>query len=298
MAEQQTRTWPKGTSFETIRDDIFNQLVQYANGLIDDLEKQLVSIQPATQPSSDVPPPNPTPLNKRQGSLPWFKHGVRGFLRKLWYGDHPTNPDWQQMDSVMPKKLTLQEYIQVETNVGSAIDQLISESNFAHIAKGYFDDFKKRLSDAIRHYMLQFHQAAYQFINQKIRGETVPPEGTPPKPSPPQSRPEAPPEDMPTEKVPGQEETPPPKPTTQPPPEMVEQPPRTKRKRKSSAPKKKSKSSSAPPKEEERELSPEEIQAELERMRREEEQSGYDYKGTEGEPGNYQTGEPEEERFD
>lgn len=27
-------------------------------------------------------------------SLPWFQHGVRGFLHKLWYGDHPDNPSW------------------------------------------------------------------------------------------------------------------------------------------------------------------------------------------------------------
>lgn len=28
-------------------------------------------------------------------SLPWFKYGIRGFLSKLWYGDHPDNPSWQ-----------------------------------------------------------------------------------------------------------------------------------------------------------------------------------------------------------
>jgi hypothetical protein len=28
-------------------------------------------------------------------SLPWFKYGLRGFLSKLWYGNHPDNPVWQ-----------------------------------------------------------------------------------------------------------------------------------------------------------------------------------------------------------
>lgn len=386
MAETNVRTsWPQGTSFQTIMDDLYRDLTQQVNALIDDLEKRLASVP---QQAADIPPENPPPLGQsKRGSLPWFKHGVRGFLRKLWYGDHPTNPDWQQNNSMDSGRLTIQEYVQIENNVNSTIDELLSEARFSDTVKGFFDQFRRDLAKVIQNYTLRLYQLGQQYGYQKAQGQTQDQQGEEPKSSP-------------TEEPvsPAKEPTPPPPgeptstPTVAPPPEATTNTGGSRRGRPAGS-KNKPKEPSVSPNEElnplqvllrprtrnklhpkrltaenlaaalkylhehgvditspvdvvhameklasekysdrgdflalygkaigmdpddedgileklgikglkkgnSDHLSPEEIEAELARLRGEEEESGYDYTSTEGEPGNYQQGEPEEERFD
>jgi len=205
MADAPTvKVWPKGTDIESIKDEIFGQLVQYVNKLIDSLESRLLALQPAAQPAAqsqeapEIPPPNPVPLNKQKerGSLPWFKHGVRGFLRKLWYGSSKDNPDWQrQADSVHHGRMTIQEYIQIERDIHGVLDGLLNEAGFANAVeavKAEFANFKKQLADAVRHYMNQFHSVLKQHYT-SAPAENPPtdvqPSAEPPKPPEPSPEP-------------------------------------------------------------------------------------------------------------
>ena len=384
MAEINVRTsWPQGTSFQTIMDDLYRDLTQQVNALIDDLEKRLASIPP--QQATGIPPENPPPLGQsKQGSLPWFKHGVRGFLRKLWYGDHPTNPDWQQNNSVdYSGRLTIQEYVQIENDVNNTIDGLLSEAGFSGTAKGFFDQFRRDLAKVIQDYTLRLYQLGQQFGYQKAQNQAPVPGDEEPE-SPPTKEPASPEEPAPPPSTPTST------PTVSPPPEATDA--TATRRGRPAGSKNKPKEPSISPREElnplqallrprtrnklhpkrltaenlaaalkylhehgvditspvdvvhameklasekysdrgdllalygkaigmdpddedgileklgikglkkgsSDHLSPEEIEAELNRLRGEEENSGYDYTGTEGEPGNYQQGDPEEEQF-
>ena len=69
-------------------------------------------------------------------SLPWFRHGIKGFLRKLWYGDGHENPDWQ---NYAQEHLSLENYnlikeelegflveYQADPEVGSLVRSIMS----------------------------------------------------------------------------------------------------------------------------------------------------------------------------
>jgi len=372
MAEANIRTeWPKGTPFETIRNDLFNQLVQQANHLVDELEKRLLSAQP-TQPQqapSGIPPRKPTPLGRqtRTGSLPWFKHGVRGFLRKMWYGDHPNNPDWDKMDWTKGR-MTIQEYLHLEKVVNEEIDELLEEANFTDAIRGYFDDFRKNLAELLKRYMIALYQVGQQNAMQATKGTDVPPEDVAPvskgeegpiTPEPTNKGAQAPPEPTePEKKKRSRRKEPSVKPNENLNPLQAILTPQSRKHLRKRPPLKASELEAAlrflhehgyditspidvrhaieklasdkyedggnllalygkavglDPNDDEAILAhlgiqgvdgkdpehatPEEIRAEIERLSREKEQSGYDFRGTEGEPGNYDLGEPETEEF-
>lgn len=57
--------------------------------------------------------------------LPWFQHGMRGFLRKLWYGDHPDNPNWK---GVRTESFSLNEYKNTRDELRELVVEAIGDS--------------------------------------------------------------------------------------------------------------------------------------------------------------------------
>ena len=63
-------------------------------------------------------------------SLPWFGGGARGFLRKLWYGNSPENPDWSnwnkpQGEGRARKGVTVREYAMLDEQLDIRINALL-----------------------------------------------------------------------------------------------------------------------------------------------------------------------------
>ena len=153
--------------FEKEKEDLFIDLNRQAIHHIEQLEKALLALEPVTpqgKPATGVR--GATPAQKAiQGPLPWFKHGVRGFLNKLWYGDHPSNPNWQHMIGVSESvtgMLTLREYIEIEDNVNRAVEEFFSEAtslrSLPDAIKAYFERFKLYLSATIHDHMNQMYE--------------------------------------------------------------------------------------------------------------------------------------------
>ncbi|RDJ35630.1 MAG: hypothetical protein DWQ19_12495 [Crenarchaeota archaeon] len=95
-------------------DKFLNQLKGEV-GKAGDRINQTVQQQAATAAPGNVP---------SYKSLPWFQHGVKGFLRKLWYGDHPENPTWQNVKREHSdlRILTLHEYNEIQSEVRSFLE--------------------------------------------------------------------------------------------------------------------------------------------------------------------------------
>lgn len=79
-------------------------------------------------PSAVAVPPQPQqPSRPKTTSLPWFKHGVRGFLRKLWHGDSPDNPDWQHEST----RLSLESYINIRNQTYNFFSNCLTEEDLS-----------------------------------------------------------------------------------------------------------------------------------------------------------------------
>jgi len=82
--------------------------------LINWLRSSLQRVTSATGPGSGVK------------NLPWLGHGVKGFLRKMWYGNHPDNPSHrEEVQPLTTRKLTLQEYKELEAILNSCVDETL-----------------------------------------------------------------------------------------------------------------------------------------------------------------------------
>ena len=137
-------------------DPELEKLKSYVDALIKDLQDKVIIFSKALiqytadytreLASKENPPVAKPPLQ----SVPWSKHGVRGFLSKLWHG----NPS-QQSEST---HTTLREYILIKTEVDEAADIIINELlTEAEVATNYnnqllqiFVDFKNQLMQLIR----------------------------------------------------------------------------------------------------------------------------------------------------
>lgn len=205
MANEKT-----GFDFENLKKDLFHQLMQQTDDLIDDLGAKISLAQsqgsPVEEPSAEEPnktdagfynrldfmkgspksgenvPTSSVPtsttaatsapvlakrvppvIKQSSSSLPWFKHGVRGFLRKLWHGDSKENPDWASYENFANfDKLTLQEYVVIESGFHNELNQLINEAGFADAFANYFNQFKTNLLKAIQSYAKKLEKAAYE----------------------------------------------------------------------------------------------------------------------------------------
>ncbi len=84
--------------------------------------------------------------------LPWFKHGMKGFFRKLWHGDHPENPSWQGYKA--EQRLTLDECIFLNKQISEKVDQLSSQFLTEAVMTDY-DDLVNSLKEKIASHFRQ-----------------------------------------------------------------------------------------------------------------------------------------------
>ena len=84
--------------------------------------------------------------------LPWFKHGMKGFFRKLWHGDHPENPSWQGYKA--EQRLTLDECIFLNKQISEKVDQLSNQFLTEAVVTDY-DDLINSLKEKIASHFRQ-----------------------------------------------------------------------------------------------------------------------------------------------
>ena len=93
-------------------------------------------VDPKPQSRPEAPQVGPEPQSRpdytgdSQGydpntKLPWFKHGMKGFFRKLWHGDHPDNPSWKGYKA--EHMLTLEECLFLNEQISNKLSQLSNQ---------------------------------------------------------------------------------------------------------------------------------------------------------------------------
>jgi hypothetical protein len=89
-------------------------------------------------------------------NLPWLKHGMRGFFRKLKYGDSLENPDWYAPEEGVVRRPTLTEYIAHQRKYEKEIDSFFKEwgANTSDVIKPILDSFKNRFLVLMSHYLV------------------------------------------------------------------------------------------------------------------------------------------------
>lgn len=173
-----------------------------------------------------VPPPSNKPA--KPASLPWFSHGIKGFVNKLTWGNHPGNPDWQHYEG-------LERYSKLKSMVSETVDKLIGETfneaavPITDVIHNYVAEFKKHLTAVIHQGLVgmmgighSFGRSNSDFINAhkkdledytaKIKASTKPIEPVEPPPSQPEPEPVKPLEPTPEPPAPAEEPPIPPKP--------------------------------------------------------------------------------------
>jgi hypothetical protein len=100
-------------------EQIFNDLKGEINQIIADFWNKLN--QELQSASADAAPVGP-----KYKTLPWFQHGVRGFLNKLWHGDHPENPSWKNVQRENAQThLKLQEYAEIRAQIEAFVTESV-----------------------------------------------------------------------------------------------------------------------------------------------------------------------------
>lgn len=134
-------------------DQAFEQLKSDVDRIITSFQKRLINsvtnvVSHAVQYARQTPQEAPQGTRQQSmqvgqpKSLPWFKYGIRGFLNKLWYGDSPSNPNYQT------EGMTLKSYIRLEEEINGAADIIIGEilcevgAETDDLQSGWMDVFK------------------------------------------------------------------------------------------------------------------------------------------------------------
>jgi hypothetical protein len=112
-----------------IADPLLEKLKQDVDALIQGLESQIrttttfilaqIMKKQGETPTAATTSSTGEPTQQRT-SLPWFKYGIRGFLNKLWHGNHPANPMWKREHN-----LTLEERAYLENEINAVADTVI-----------------------------------------------------------------------------------------------------------------------------------------------------------------------------
>lgn len=88
--------------------------------VINNLNNLVKNNQPNASPSNVV---NNVAQNQnvdlKNKNLPWFSNGIRGFVRKLWYGDSSKNPDWSGVN----ESVLIIEYVSVKDELESILNE-------------------------------------------------------------------------------------------------------------------------------------------------------------------------------
>lgn len=115
----------ENAEFTKLKDNLMNDVKTILNNFYEKILKQL-EIYNQT-------PPAPPVQNQSQSqppaikTLPWLQHGVKGFLNKMWYGDHPDNPMWKNYKEHVGKRLSLDEYNYIKNNLESIINEGVGD---------------------------------------------------------------------------------------------------------------------------------------------------------------------------
>lgn len=89
-------------------------------------------------------------------SLPWFKHGTRGFFRKLWYGEHPDNPSYADCTQPMiVGAIQLNEYKKLEEILDSQITRSVLCESSNPALDQIFNQFSQKLKNIILQYVIR-----------------------------------------------------------------------------------------------------------------------------------------------
>lgn len=177
--------------YKSLHAEVQSAIQKFIVNLQSEIEKKAAEIEAAggvAEPAPASPgagpvasgPAAPTP-DTRPGfkSLPWFQHGVRGFVNKLWYGDHPQNPNWSNVRREHVQ-LALSEYMEVRETIENLSKEYLFED------AGIWDFFKPAIknltSDIIRAINKHFKQA--QELGHS-RSEPATPTATEPEPTAP-----------------------------------------------------------------------------------------------------------------
>jgi hypothetical protein len=114
-------------------------------------------------------------------NIPWFKYGVPGFLRKLWYGNNPNNPDYH-------RESNLDSYLRIQDNVKEASTIIlnevvpnVSQEQFANLAP-FVAKFERRVTNLIIQYLNMAKKRG--FLTNKPTVTTKPTNTTPTTPTP------------------------------------------------------------------------------------------------------------------
>ena len=142
---------------EDLTKNLYAIFDRHLNDLIAELSKNLSKEIEAEMQKRTV---SSKPNSQQLQSLPWLKHGVRGFLHKIWFGDHPENPNWQQAEH-----MTLETYSYFADKVEKSCDGIVShiplEINESSTLYGLIDEFKKRTKVDVLNYLRTAFQAGF-----------------------------------------------------------------------------------------------------------------------------------------
>lgn len=127
--------WPA-----SVVPELPEELEREIMALVDWLRSSIQRVSSATGPGST------------SKNLPWFGNGIQGFLRKLWYGDHPDNPSYskEEVQPLVVRKLTLKEYKELEI----ALDHCIGETLLCEAATPTLDQIMQQFAQKLKQLVL------------------------------------------------------------------------------------------------------------------------------------------------
>jgi hypothetical protein len=163
-------------------DPVFADLEQEVMALVNDLEQQIahqfdVAVHGTAQVAVNAY--NQSNAARQGKTLPWFKHGIKGFLNKVWHGNHASNPQWQGESKVVP----LQFYSDLLEQIEITVDELVMEADAATaLLQPLFRQFKQQLAAVIQRAIT--HRAGASVPEMRPMTTTDEPEATPPAPAP------------------------------------------------------------------------------------------------------------------
>lgn len=144
---------------------IYDNLQTQVDALVKDFWVKLKREADAERANTPQPAVANKPMNTMRNiqgkTLPWFQHGMRGFLRKLWHGDHPENPSWNAMQGESVRRMvSVKEYAEIK----SGIREIFNEEN------SLFDDLSAQIMKLVTTHMQQAYDLGYQRVSSADTG--------------------------------------------------------------------------------------------------------------------------------
>lgn len=162
------------TKYDSLKIDVDRLLKQLNNEIIDTIsqnQQQEVPQQQQYEPQQEVPHistvANQTYRPKLGEKLPWFAHGIRGFIQKLWYGNSPDNPNWAGHRTESTEYLTINEYLSIENQINEQITSFFENYEEYDLISNILDRFQKKLLFTINSHFIQVAQTSKEIYTSK-----------------------------------------------------------------------------------------------------------------------------------